>query len=426
MQNGHFLANLKKFKCVLIETTTFSVQFNGMLKRIGPGVLIAAAFIGPGTVTVCTLAGVEFGSALLWTMLISIAATMVLQEMAARLGLVTRKGLATVIKEQISSIWVKRVVLSLILAAILVGNATYEAGNIGGGTLGLEAIFGVQFAPWYAIIIGVLAFLLLWLGNYRILEVVFVTLVSIMSLSFIITAVIVSPPWGTLLRGMLIPTFPENSLLIIVALVGTTIVPYNLFLHTSLVTKKWTSIKDLKSARWDTIVSIGLGGLVSMSIIIAASVIPTSNISNALDLAKGLEPLYGEMARYFLGIGLFAAGTTSAITAPLAAAFVAQNCFGWKNDLRSLHFRIVWIVVLAVGVASLYLQFRPIEIIKFAQIANGLLLPIIVIFLVWVCNQRNVLGNFKNTTLQKVLASIIVLLTLFLGVSAILKVIGIL
>jgi len=111
-------------------------------KNIGPGTLVAAAFIGPGTVTLCTLAGVNFGFNLLWAMLLSVIATIILQEMAARLGVVSQKGLSEVIREEIKIPFVKHFVTLLILGAIVVGNAAYEAGNISGGILGLETIFG--------------------------------------------------------------------------------------------------------------------------------------------------------------------------------------------------------------------------------------------------------------------------------------------
>ena len=111
-------------------------------KNIGPGTLVAAAFIGPGTVTICTIAGVNFGFNLLWAMLLSVIATVVLQEMAARLGVISQKGLSEVIREEIKIPFVKHFVTLLILGAIVVGNAAYEAGNISGGILGLETIFG--------------------------------------------------------------------------------------------------------------------------------------------------------------------------------------------------------------------------------------------------------------------------------------------
>ena len=111
-------------------------------KNIGPGPLVAAAFIGPGTVTVCTLAGVDFGFALLWAMLFSIIATIVLQEMSARLGIITQKGLAEIIRAEVKNPFLKSLIVILILSAIVIGNGAYEAGNISGGVLGLETVFG--------------------------------------------------------------------------------------------------------------------------------------------------------------------------------------------------------------------------------------------------------------------------------------------
>ncbi len=386
--------------------------------------LIAAAFIGPGTVTVCTLAGVDYGFSLLWALLLAILATVVLQEMAARLGIISRLGLADTIRMQLRTPWLKYLVLGIVFGAIVIGNAAYEAGNIGGASLGLEAVFGETFNSYYPWIIGSLAFLLLWLGNYRLLEKVFVGLVLIMSISFLITALITLPDAGHILRGLFVPKLPEGSILTVVALVGTTVVPYNLFLHASLVREKWNSASDLPAARWDTFLSVALGGLVSMAIVISAAAIAPGKVTGAADLARGLEPLYGIWARYIMGIGLFAAGITSAITAPLAAAYVANSCFGWESGLQDRRFRLVWILILIIGIFSMSLGIDPIEIIRFAQVANGLLLPVIAIFLLWVVNKSALLGKYRNTSIQNVLAVIIIILSVLLGIRSILKAVG--
>ncbi|PIB25409.1 manganese transporter [Maribacter sp. 4U21] len=397
-----------------------------MFKKVGPGVLVAAAFIGPGTVTACILAGVGYGYTLLWAMLLSIIATVVLQEMSARLGIVTQKGLADVIKQELRTPWLRNTVLAIILGAIVIGNAAYEAGNIGGGTLGLEAIFGEAHISYYPLVIGLLAFVLLYLGSYKILEKVFVFLVIIMSLSFVLTAAITQPNMLEVLKGLLVPTVPSDSILTIIALVGTTVVPYNLFLHASLVSEKWKSTADLKAARRDTFVALILGGLVSICIIISASAIQSTTVNNVMDMAKGLEPLYGSAAKYFMGIGLFAAGITSAITAPLAAAYVANSCFGWKADLKNIKFRLVWMLILGLGVFFLSFGIKPIEIIKFAQIANGILLPVIAVFLLWVVNRASVMGTYKNTKFQNIIGIVILALSILLGAKSILKVFGLL
>lgn len=394
------------------------------MKKLGPGFLIAAAFIGPGTVTTCILAGVKFGFALLWTVLLSTIATIVLQEMAARLGIVTQNGLADSIKKKITSKWLRLSVIIIILSAILIGNAAYEGGNVGGATLGFEALFGTEYSYIYPYILGLFAFVLLWIGNYKFLEKVFLVLIILMSLSFLATAILTKPNLLDLAEGLFKPTIPEGGLLTIIALVGTTIVPYNLFLHASLVKEKWKSPKDLKTVRMDTILSIGLGGMVSMAIVVAATAVATKNVTSVIDLAESLEPLYGSFARYFLGIGLFAAGITSSVTAPLAAAYVANSCFGWNAGLKDWRFRLVWVCVLLFGIFSLSFGFKPIQIIQFAQIANGVLLPVIAFLLVWITSRTNVLGKYKNRTFTKVVGYSIVLLALLLGVKSIIKVFG--
>jgi len=394
------------------------------LRRIGPGVLIASAFIGPGTVTTCTLAGVSFGYSLLWAMLFSIGATILLQEMAARLGIVTQQGLAEVIKRTLTQKWLRFSVLAIILFAILVGNAAYEGGNIGGATLGMEAIFGDGPTPYYPFLMGAVVFVLLWFGNYKILEKTFLVLIGLMSLSFLLTAALTGPSFIELVKGLFVPRLPKDSILMVIALVGTTIVPYNLFLHASLVSEKWKSVSDLKAVKWDTVLSIGLGGVVSMCIIITASAIPLNEIRGAMDLTRGLEPLFGNAARYFMGIGLFAAGITSSITAPLAAAYVVNNCFGWNAPMKDIKFRAVWITVVLAGVVTLQFGLKPIAIIKFAQVANGILLPLIAILLLAMVNSEKVMGTYKNKVWQNVVGFLIIGVCIFLGVKSILKVLG--
>ena len=404
-------------------------MIKNFFKNIGPGPLVAAAFIGPGTVTVCTIAGVNFGYALLWAMVLSIAATIVLQEMAARLGVVSQKGLSEIIRSEIKHPILRNGAIVLILSAIVVGNAAYEAGNISGGALGMQTLFGnplFQIGSLdlniMALVIGCVAFVLLYIGNYKILEKALVFLVILMSLTFLTTAIITKPNVIEIFKSIVVPTFPEGSILTIIGLIGTTVVPYNLFLHASLAKTKWKNESDLGFARKDTIIAVVLGGIVSMCIIISASSITGQEISNAADLAKGLEPLFGSYAKYFLSIGLFAAGITSAITAPLAAAFVASGCLGWDANLKSAKFRAVWIFILGLGVLFSTIGFKSIEIIKFAQIANGLLLPIIAGFLLWVMNTSSVLERYVNSKLQNILGLAILMITIFLGAKGILSV----
>lgn len=391
------------------------------IKDVGPGVLIAAAFIGPGTVTLCSIAGASFGYSLLWALLLSIIATIVLQEMALRIGLITNKGLAEVIRVSIKNKFINRFLILLILCSILIGNAAYEAGNITGASLGIIAIINSETLNYIPLLIGFIAFIILYIGDYKILERSLIFLVIVMSVSFLITAIMTRPDLSSLLNGLFIPRINSESLIVVLGLIGTTVVPYNLFLHSSLVKEKWNDISKLKIARIESFISIIIGGIVSMAIIITAASVSNDNVKSVIDLAKGLEPLYGKFAIYFLGIGLFASGITSSITAPLAAAYVAKSCFGWRGSLKSLNFRLVWFLILLIGVVVSLLKLNPIEVIKFAQFSNSLLLPIIAILLFWLINNRSIFQNSYSYKLQNILVSVIILITIILGAKGIMN-----
>lgn len=229
----------------------------------GPGILVTAAFIGPGTITTASIAGAEYGFALMWALLFSVLATIVLQEMTARLGLVTRQGLAEALRLTYSGSWLGNCAILLVVCAIGFGNAAYEAGNITGAALGLESISGIPVTQW-SLAVGLLAAVLLASGRYSLIEKLLVVLVLLMSLVFLTTLIMVGPSPGAMLQGLFVPRLPEGSLLTVIALIGTTVVPYNLFLHASAVQEKWPAQADptqaLKQSRVDTGLSIGLGG----------------------------------------------------------------------------------------------------------------------------------------------------------------------
>ena len=402
------------------KTTTDTVRLS---KYFGPSTLVAAAFIGPGTVTTCTMAGVKSGYGLLWAMVFSIVATLILQEMSARLGWVTRKGLGEAINSTFTSGLSRIIVFFIIIGAILIGNAAYEAGNLSGGILGLELLF--QPARYWPIVIGGLAFSLLLLGNYKFIEKVLVTLVITMSVCFLLTAVLVQPDLTAILKGF-VPDFKDMDVLLILGLIGTTVVPYNLFLHASTVSKKWPAESDIADIRMENRVSIIMGGLISMLIIITAAATrgQADAVGNAADLAKQLEPLFGSAAPILMGIGLLAAGLSSGLTAPLAAAWAAKGLFGWKEDEKGIKFRAVWMTILVIGIIVTLTGANMILIIKFAQITNAILLPCIAGFLLYLVNQQKIMEVYSNGLLQNILAGIIILITIFLSLNSFNKLFG--
>jgi len=397
--------------------------------NLGPGTLIAAAFIGPGTVTVCMLAGVNHGYDLLWAMVFSILATIVLQEMSARIGLVTHKGLAEIIRTEISIPLLRLLSIFLVISAIVVGNAAYEAGNISGSMMGLQAMHPdmvwTHFNPM-SLVIGGIAGLLLFIGKYKLIEKCLIGLVVLMSIAFLVAAFATGPSLLAILKGMFVPSFPDRGTLTVMGIVGTTVVPYNLFLHASLVKDKWEGSNALTEVRKDLYLSIGLGGLVSIMIIVAAAALHDRDFSvvTALDMAVSLEHVLGPAARYVIGLGLFAAGITSAITAPLAAAYVCTELLDWDRSLMSTAFRSVWMGILGVGIFFSSIGWKPIEVIRYAQLTNGILLPVIAGFLLWIVNKRSVMKHHRNNNWQNVVGLLILAITIALGLKSIIQVIN--
>lgn len=398
---------------------------NILSKYFGPSTLITAAFIGPGTVTVCTIAGVKSGYTLLWALLFSIIATIVLQEMTARLGLITQKGFGEAIRKELNHPLSRIIGIILVLGAIVIGNAAYEGGNISGASLGFKELlfnFDISILGIYIsippLIIGSIAFVLLITGSSKIIERFLIGLVIVMSLVFFTTAFVVQPSIGEIIRGLLVPSFSANELLTVIALIGTTVVPYNLFLHASIVQKKYKQIEQLSDLRKENAMAIILGGVISMSIVItsAATLFGNTSVNSATDMARQLEPLLGSWAGYFLGIGLFAAGISSAITAPLAAAYAAKGILGWQVELKSKRFRAVWMGILFFGMLLSAFSINPIQLIQFAQIANGILLPLVAIFLMYLMNKKSLLGDFVNTKLQNILGIIIIVITILISI----------
>ncbi|EMA36233.1 manganese transporter [Halococcus hamelinensis 100A6] len=395
------------------------------IRSVGPGAMVAAAFIGPGTVTTASVTGAAYGYALIWTIVFSVVATIVLQEMSARLGLVSREGLGEALRNRFDSPALRYASVALVVSAIGIGTAAYETGNILGGAAGLETVTGVSASIWGPLM-GLVAAALLWTGRYELIERALVALVAVMGVSFLIDAILIGPDLGAIAAGF-VPSVPQGSAFLITGLIGTTVVSYNLFLHASSVQERWSGPEDLTECRTDTILSIVVGGLITLSILVtAAAVFPVgTEISDVGRMAEQLEPVAGTYAQVFFSIGLFAAGFTSATTAPLAGAYATAGALGWEGDLKSTRFRAVWVAILGVGVVFSALDYSPVEAILFAQVANGILLPIIALFLILVMNDRDTLGEYVNTTVQNALGALVTLVVVWLGVRSLLSIVGV-
>ena len=404
------------------------------LPKVGPAFLVTAAFIGPGTVITASMAGANYGLTLIWALLFAMIATLVLQEMAARLGIITQQGLGENIRQAISQPFWRTLTILLVVSAIVIGNGAYQSGNISGASLGLASIseqlsLSIAYTNVvFPVLIGSVAFILLYTGSYKLIERALVVLVGLMSMAFLVSFFLTKPDWTGLISSMFAFELPTGAGLTVIALIGTTVVPYNLFLHAATASKKWQSSSDLTEARQDLFISIPLGGLISIAIVsTAASAFfgQQLQLQSAADLAPSLQPLFGDWASIFIAIGLFAAGISSAITAPLAAAFALSGILNWNKGLNALSFKMTWMTILVIGVVVASLGYKPIAIIWFAQVANGILLPVISVFLLWIMNSQ-VLGEYRNNLWQNIAGAAVIFITLMLSARSLLSAFGLL
>ncbi len=394
------------------------------LRAVGPGALAAAAFIGPGTVTTATIAGARYGFSLVWALVFATLAAMTLHEMAVRLGAYSKRGLGEAIIEATASARIaRRTIAGLIFAALLIGNAAYEGGNIAGAALGVEAAFASINRTVSVAAIIALAAAILFLGGYKLIERCLVAIVILMSVCFLATFVAVRPDLGALAAG-LVPAIPAGGVLVVIGLIGTTIVPYNLFLHAAAAKERWAQTppdEALANARFDATLSIGVGGLVSILILstAAASFFGSETaITNAGDMARQLEPVFGPASRYLMAAGLFAAGLSSAITAPLATGYAVSELLARGASRRDTIRKITMLVVLMAGALAALSGAAPISIIVFAQVANGILLPVIGVFLLYAVNRRALLAEKTNNLSANVIGAGVLVLTALLGARA--------
>ncbi|MGO3050569.1 manganese transporter [Staphylococcus casei] len=386
-----------------------------ILKSIGPGMIITASFIGPGTVTTMSQGGAGFGYSLLWAVVFSIIATIVLQEMIIRLSLVTREGLGEAIQELFSNKIGKLIIVWFTLIAVTIGCAAYISGDLIGTSLGASYLLNIPenvVAP----IIGVIILLIGLFGNYRFLEKIMILLMVVMGAIFITTMIVIKPDILGILKGIFVPTIPNGSIITVIALIGTTVVPYNFFIHSTAVHERFGDIKALKFARWDTIISITIGGIISAAILIAAATLMHGKeITSVIQLAGPLKPVLGDAAPVTISIGLFAAGLSSAIASPTGAAATISSLLGWKGGMESKKYKYVFTLIIIVGIITSALGFEPLQVLLVAQALNGIILPVIAILIFIIINKKNLMGRYVNTIWLNIIGGFVVLVVSFLG-----------
>ncbi|ACH40236.1 MAG: hypothetical protein ACD_55C00167G0002 [uncultured bacterium] len=393
------------------------------LAVLGPGIITANVDNDAGGITTYSVAGAQFGYSLLWTLIPITVALVVVQEMVARMGVVTGKTLADLIRERFGVKTTFYLMICLLLADL--GNTVAE---FAGWAASME-IFGVS--KYISVPIG--AFLVWWLvvkGTYRIVEKIFLFSCTIF-VTYIVSAVLAAPPWAQVLTETVKPTFSmkPSYLMMIIGVVGTTIAPWMQFYLQSAVVEKNIKIEQYKASRLDVVVGCIITDVVAFFIIVACGATLYAHgitINDAADAAKALEPLAGKYASVMFAIGLANASLFAASILPLATAYYVCEGMGWESGIdhnfkTAPQFMWLYTGLIAIGALIILFPNAPlVAIMLISQVVNGVMLPFVLIFMLILINSKSLMGEYTNSKFYNVIswATVLVMVVLTLALVA--------
>ena len=393
-----------------------------MLAFLGPGIITGAAGDDAGGIATYASIGAQYGYSLLWVMGPITLALIVVQLQVARMGVVTGKGFAELIREQFGVRWTAFAMLIL-----LVANGTVTVAEFAGIAAATD-IFNERLVGPAVIVSAFIVWLIVVRGSYALAEKVFIAL-SLVLLTYVGAAVLARPDWGEVAISLVTPSMQLGSgyLTTFVALVGTTITPYMLFYLQSSLSDKGVRLEDYPAERTDVILGSLLTTVVALFIIVSTAATLHQEgilINTADDAARALEPLAGPYARILFGVGLFGASMLAASVLPLSTAYAVCGAFGWERGVsRSWSeapiFNGLYTALIALAAAFVLIPGLPlIQVIVATQFLNGLLLPIVLIFVLLLVNNPDIMGEHTNSMLMNVLSyattGVLVVLTLAL------------
>ena len=389
------------------------------LAILGPGIITGSVDNDAGGITTYSVAGALYGYNLIWTLIPSFIVLMVIQEMNARMGIVTGKGLADLIRENAGVKITFFIFIGLLIADI--GNTTTEFAGVAGSmeVLGISKYISVP-------IVGIIIWVLVVKGNYKIAEKVFL-IFSLSLLVYVISALMGKPQWGEIGKSIIRPDIKMNSttLTMVLGIVGTTIAPWMQFYMQSSVIEKGLKIKQYKFVMIDIIVGCVATVVVAFFIMVACA----SNlhdhgivINEAKDAAIALKPLAGNISSFVFAFGLFIASIFSATILPLATAFYVCEAFGFEAGIdkkwsEAPEFYNLYTTILALAVAIILWPNAPlIGISLWSQVINAILLPVVLICMILLVNNRKIMGDYVNKPITNVIgwATVIILVSLSL------------
>lgn len=397
---------------------TWKTQLLIFLTIVGPGIITGSVDNDAGGITTYSVAGAHYGYDLLWTLLPAFIALVVIQEMNARMGIVTGKGLADLIRENFGVKITLFIFVCLFIADI--GNTAAEFAGVA-GSMQIFTVSKYIIVPLTAALVWILVVK----GNYRITERIFL-LMSGFLLLYVVSALMAHPDWSEISRAVSHPTFQTGTgyLSLVIGVIGTTIAPWMQFYMQSAVIEKGLTIDDYKYVKWDVVLGAILTVVVAFFVIVAcASTLHKAGIriDEAKDAAAALRPLAGPMASFLFAGGLFIASAFAATILPLATAFYICEAFGFEAGIdkswgEAPIFYALFTSIIVIGVIIILIPNVPlISITIWSQTLNGILLPVVLISMIRLVNNPDVMGTHTNSTLSNVVGwsttIIIILLT---------------
>jgi NRAMP (natural resistance-associated macrophage protein)-like metal ion transporter len=393
----------------LVQKMKEKPMFRNMLiflSVLGPGIITGSVDNDAGGITTYSVAGANYGYKLLWTLLPSFIALLTVQEMNARMGIVTGKGLADLIRENFGVRVTFYIFVLLLIADI--GNTATEFAGVAGSMMVFNIDKNIS-VPLAAIAVWVLVVK----GNYKISEKIFL-LFSVFLLSYIVSAILAKPNWGEIGKAMLAPTVQWDTPYIttVLGLVGTTVAPWMQFYMQSSVIEKGIKIADYKYTVWDVVVGCVITVVVAFFIIVScAATLHVNNIqiNEAKDAAMSLKPFAGALASQVFAFGLFVASVFSAAILPLATAFFICEAFGFEAGIDKKfsdapQFYLLFTLTMLIAVGIILLPNAPlIAITIWTQVLNAILLPVVLICMMVIINKPEIMGEYTNKRYQNVI-----------------------
>jgi NRAMP (natural resistance-associated macrophage protein)-like metal ion transporter len=408
---------------ILKNKKSFFRQLGLFFAILGPGIITGSVDNDAGGITTYSVAGAVYGYNLLWTLIPSFIVLIVIQEMNARMGIVTGKGLADLIRENAGVKLTFFIFLGLLIADI--GNTTTEFAGVAGSM----EVFGVS--KYISVpIVGFMVWILVVKGTYKIAERIFL-IFSVSLLMYVVSAIMGKPHWSEIGHAVIHPQMKVNgkSLAMVIGIIGTTIAPWMLFYMQSSVTEKGLKMKHYKYLLIDIIVGCIATVVVAFFIIVAcASTLHINGvqINEAKDAALALQPLAGAFASQVFAFGLFIASVFSATILPLATAFYISEAFGFEAGIdkkwdEAKEFYTLYTGILVIAATIILFPNAPLILISlWSQVMNGMFLPVVLICMIIIVNNKKIMGKYVNKPINNIIGvttiSVLIILTVMLFV----------